>query len=278
MAGLCVRVCSLTRSPLLSVQLLETRWTHRKKKKPTVIRFQTSEFVCSTKLEIYLSPREVIFLFPSLTNRRDLKKTKNREVPRDLRRLSSPFIDVSLFVLFFFWRFCNFKTMTSNSCLRCDLKESWLWGRNGPSCGFISNSFFKCLLLDLSVCSPNFVGSSVASGLSSLQFSSFLGLSVTWLLLCLHFGYQLIIEAPFLLFNLFASVTAHQKKREISRNSTRGPRRAITSVKYKFQVRRETAATRWDTSDRNVGLNSTNSIYLTLDTQEPLLDNGAVNQ
>ena len=195
-----------------------------------MIRFQTSEFVCSTKLEIYLSPREVIFLFPSLTNRRDLKKTKNREVPRDLRRLSSPFIDV----FFFFWRFCNFKTMTSNSCLRCDLKESWLWGRNGPSCGFISNSFFKCLLLDLSVCSPNFVGSSVASGLSSLQFSSFLGLSVTWLLLCLHFGYQLIIEAPFLLFNLFASVTAHQKKK--GNQQKLNPRTATSYNVCKIQI------------------------------------------
>ena len=141
-----------------------------------MIRFQTSEFVCSTKLEIYLSPREVIFLFPSLTNRRDLKKTKNREVPRDLRRLSSPFIDVSLFVLFFFWRFCNFKTMTSNSCLRCDLKESWLWGRNGPSCGFISNSFFKCLPLDLSL-----------SVLPPL-------LVLLWLLVCLHFSFPLFLD------------------------------------------------------------------------------------
>ena len=201
-----------------------------------MIRFQTSEFVCSTKLEIYLSPREVIFLFPSLTNRRDLKKTKNREVPRDLRRLSSPFIDVSLFVLFFFWRFCNFKTMTSNSCLRCDLKESWLWGRNGPSCGFISNSFFKCLLLDLSL-----------SVLPPL-------LVLLWLLVCLHFSFPLFLDflSPdfccVCILDISSSLKLHfycsicslpwpliKKKREISRNSTRGPRRAIMSVKYNFK-------------------------------------------
>lgn len=59
--------------------------------KNTVIRFPTSELVCSTKLEIYLSPRgfhgrQVIFLFSSLTNRRDLKN--------DVRQRTEKFLTI----------------------------------------------------------------------------------------------------------------------------------------------------------------------------------------
>ena len=114
--------------------------------KNTVIRFPTSELVCSMKLEIYLSPRsfhgrQVIFLFSSLTSRRDLKN--------DVRQRTEKFLaiqedhQVLLFdVSMFFRRFCNFKTMTSNSYLLCDLKESWQ--SNGPNCGFMSWCFVEC--------------------------------------------------------------------------------------------------------------------------------------
>lgn len=169
--------------------------------------------------------------------------------------------------------------MTSNSCLRCDLKESWLWGRNGPSCGFISNSFFKCLPLDLSL-----------SVLPPL-------LVLLWLLVCLHFSFPLFLDflSPdfccVCILDISSSLKLHFYcsicslpwpliKKKKGNQQKLNPRTATSYnvCKIQFQVRRETAATRWDTSDRNVGLNSTNSIYLTLDTQEPLLDNGAVNQ